>query len=372
MRKLLAILIIIGFVLVPIEAFAYQEVNTNIGMKATYYKGSRGASGQALNYWSVALNDAQRRELGIQWGDWVYISTNSKYKMSGWYKVLDSGCKRGVVDIWFRNYGSDMNAYSAFRSAGTIQCKITKIGYKSKKSAGWVNSSRGWWYQYANGNYPYSQWMKYNGSWYYFDKSGYMATGWRKINGSWYYFNKSGYMTTGWNKINGSWYYLNKSGYMTTGWNKVNGTWYYHDKSGYMKTGWNKVSGSWYYLDKSGSMATGWRKVNSSWYYLKSSGKCAYDWNLISGLWYYLDPRGESGRMITGEHTINGIKHLFGGDGIFVKEIADIPTMPIETLESTPEALQENQTGEIEVSPEAIEIPNIIPEDSIEENNLEP
>ena len=44
-----------------------------------------------------AMNNAQRKELGIEWGDSIYIDG------LGTYQVQDCGCAYGVIDIWFRS-----------------------------------------------------------------------------------------------------------------------------------------------------------------------------------------------------------------------------------------------------------------------------
>ena len=45
---------------------------------------------------------------------------------------------------------------------------------------GWIKTSTGWWYQYADGTYPKNEWQKIDGKWYHFNENGYMQTGWLK------------------------------------------------------------------------------------------------------------------------------------------------------------------------------------------------
>lgn len=127
---------------------------------------------------------------------------------------------------------------------------------------GWKKNSTGWWYQYADGSYPKSNWAKIKDVWYYFDDKGYMYENrWLKhTDGSWYYLSDNGAMVEdGWKKINSKWYYFLKGGAMKTGWLKDDDKWYYLDAdNGDMKTD-HMVKGAdgWYYLDKEGVMVTG-------------------------------------------------------------------------------------------------------------------
>ena len=66
-----------------------------------------------------------------------------------------------------------------------------------KSAEGWEKDETGWWYRYADGNYPSSRWAKINGKWYFFDENGYMKTGWIKYKTKWYYCDESGAMLTG-------------------------------------------------------------------------------------------------------------------------------------------------------------------------------
>lgn len=57
-------------------------------------EGSETASGYGVRPGYCALNAEQRRSLGISYGDYIYVSG------LGTYRVMDSGCGWGVVDIW--------------------------------------------------------------------------------------------------------------------------------------------------------------------------------------------------------------------------------------------------------------------------------
>ena len=116
------------------------------------------------------------------------------------------------------------------------------------KNGTWKKDGKGWWYEYSDGSYPASKWVKIDNIWYYFKSSGYMATGWVK-DGDWYYMDSSGAMQTGWVKSGSVWYYLKSSGAMATGWIQDGGNWYYLKSSGAMAAG--EYIGK-YYVDKSG------------------------------------------------------------------------------------------------------------------------
>jgi len=61
-----------------------------------FAEGSATASGVGCRPGICAMNNTQRKELGIEWGDSIYIEG------LGTYQVQDCGCAYGVIDIWFR------------------------------------------------------------------------------------------------------------------------------------------------------------------------------------------------------------------------------------------------------------------------------
>lgn len=139
------------------------------------------------------------------------------------------------------------------------------------------------------------------------------VTGWKKVNGEWYHMDSTGAMQTGWLKESGAWYYLteykdasHKEGQMWKGWLKYSDEWYFLSrektsafKEGQMVTGWLKDGSNWYYLGSDGAMLTGWRKI-----YWSGAEK-----------WFYFIP--ESGRMVTGDYTINGKVYHFDQNGVW-------------------------------------------------------
>ena len=130
-------------------------------------------------------------------------------------------------------------------------------GYSSEAASGvWKENKNGWYYEYSNGTYAKSEWLKIGGKWYYFNARGYMVKNWQKIGKKWYYFGTDGKMKSGWQKISGKWYYF-ASGAMSTGWKKLSGKWYYFNSDGSMVTGDKTIGGVKYSFDENGVMKEG-------------------------------------------------------------------------------------------------------------------
>ncbi len=85
-----------------------------------------------------------------------------------------------------------------------------------QKKGVWKHNKKGWWYEYSDGSYAKSQWLKIDGSKYYFNAAGYRVTGWKTINKKKYRFNAKGIMQTGWKTIDGKKYYFNAQGVLNT------------------------------------------------------------------------------------------------------------------------------------------------------------
>ena len=80
----------------------------------------------------------------------------------------------------------------------------------------WKHNKKGWWYEYSDGSYAKSQWLKIDGSKYYFNAAGYRVTGWKTINKKKYRFNAKGIMQTGWKTVDSKKYYFNAQGVLNT------------------------------------------------------------------------------------------------------------------------------------------------------------
>lgn len=63
-----------------------------------YYGDGQTASGKTpkTNH-TIAMNNAQRKELGLSYGDVIYIDGDT---VKGYYTVEDCGCKWGVIDVF--------------------------------------------------------------------------------------------------------------------------------------------------------------------------------------------------------------------------------------------------------------------------------
>lgn len=193
----------------------------------------------------------------------------------------------------------------------------------------WVNGSRGWWYQNADGSYP-TGWSQIDSQWFYFDSNGWMQIGWQLINGSWYLLDSSidghqGQMLTDWQFVNGHWYYLNGQGQLQTGWLSIDGSWYYCDpSSGAMLSWWQLINGNWYFLDSHGVMATGWHQVGDKWYLFDDQGHLLSNWQFVDGKWYYSDPT--DGHMVTGWLQYKNQWYLLNSDGSMATGWVSQPT----------------------------------------------
>ena len=82
-------------------------------------------------------------------------------------------------------------------------------------------------------------------------------------------------------------------------------------------TGWVRDGSAWYYFKPNGEPATGWLQQGSAWYYLQSSGVMATGWVQEGSTSYYFHPNGA---MATGTVTINGVRHVFCSDGVWIEQ----------------------------------------------------
>ena len=156
---------------------------------------------------------------------------------------------------------------------------------------------------------------------YYFEESGqYVGGKWIEVNGKKYHFQKDGVLET--NKWIGN-YYVKSDGAMAKNewfFDKNYGSYFYLGVDGKYIGGnrWYQVDGDWYYFIADGQMAT--RKWIGP-YYVKEDGRMAinewiYDKNY--GGYFYLK---EDGVYVTNQFTIDGKKHLFQADGLWIAEV---------------------------------------------------
>ena len=109
---------------------------------------------------------------------------------------------------------SGQNSSSSDNNSSNNNSNNSNNNSSQRNTANWRYDGYGWWLEYADGSYPWSSWVKVDGTWYYFNYYGYATRGWEEIAGRWYYFDSDYSMRTGWVQSGGNWYYLASSGYM--------------------------------------------------------------------------------------------------------------------------------------------------------------
>ncbi len=250
-----------------------------------YAKGAEGFA--AVGVGRNRQSEDEEAVPGIVIGSGYAEKNGSKIAVSDWYEW-----KTGIIRSW--------TSFIPQEDEGPLQTNlgnaVNEITIEEKapqeKTGVWKQNKTGWWYEYADGTYPVSQWKYIDNTWYYFNGAGYMATGWLKQENTWYYLKSSGAMATGWYKVGKYWYYSKENGAMVTGWLLDGNTWYYLRSDGSMATGWYMAGGKWYYSNGSGAMQTGWLKQGKIWYYLKADGAMATGWCLDGNTWYYFNGSG--------------------------------------------------------------------------------
>ena len=155
-------------------------------------------------------------------------------------------------------------AYENNKDAGTAKVLVTGMNRYSGTltgtflitkpiEEGWQQTDKGWWYQYADGTYPKSEWKQIEGKWYYFGPDGYMKKGLLSTGSKWYYLNGDGSMVSGtWKQLNGKWYYFTEDGSMAANtWKQLQDKWYYFTEDGSMAAD-EWVDNEQYYIDAEG------------------------------------------------------------------------------------------------------------------------
>lgn len=115
-------------------------------------------------------------------------------------RAVGTGSERGAwetSEIWHVLADEDEDLTGGM-TASELPATTSLLPVVNGKSAEcWEKDETGWWYRYADGNYPSARWAKINGKWYFFDENGYMKTGWVKYKSKWYYCDESGAMLSG-------------------------------------------------------------------------------------------------------------------------------------------------------------------------------
>ncbi len=134
---------------------------------------------------------------GAEKGDWIssdswYVSAAEADDLSGrdysdgpGGSAYNSNRGPGVSN------GYD-NSYNGGPGAGSAGGYGSGPGIVTGSGNHWCLDQYGWWYQFANGSYPYSCWLCIDNKWYCFNESGYIRYGWILHNGLWYYCGPDG------------------------------------------------------------------------------------------------------------------------------------------------------------------------------------
>lgn len=264
-------------------------------------------------------------------GKLYHITTKgrmTKYGKSSYDKKYYNATKSGVLLTGLRKVNGKQYYFN--KSTGARQTGLVKVGrstfYFNTKDGtaktGWVKVD-GKYYYYLKNYTRASKWKTISKKRYYFNPANGCArqtSSWLKIGKYTYYFNSKGIVQTGIFKVGGRTYYASSTGARQTGWKTVSGRKYYFTPgSGEMKTGWFTYKNKRYYLTPSkssktyGAAISGWLKLGKDSYYFDPSGTMHTGWLQSGNVKYYFST--ETGKMLTGKHTINGKTYDFGKNG---------------------------------------------------------
>lgn len=118
-------------------------------------------------------------------GKWYHFDADG-YMQFGWYQDNDGNL------FWLGQDGA-MVSGTIYSQAGNVYF-IDPEGYCTKVEdfQGWVEDDKDWWYRFADGTWPSSQWMMIGEEWYHFDEEGYGQRGWYEENGNRYWLELTG------------------------------------------------------------------------------------------------------------------------------------------------------------------------------------
>ena len=206
-------------------------------------------------------------------------------------------------------------------------------------SPGWSYQGGKWYYALSGGKVFRGDWKKIGGVWYAFHDNGVMYS--HEWSGS-YFLKDSGAMADNewvFDRNYNSWFYIKPGGtFASREWKgnyylKAGGymaksefiydpnykaTYYLKEDGTYVKNQWLQIKGKWYHFRKYGELDTN-KWIGS--YYVKADGMMAenewiYDKN-YSG-YFYLK---EDGVYVTNIFTIDGKKHAFQENGLWIAEV---------------------------------------------------
>ncbi|MBE6063082.1 MAG: bifunctional metallophosphatase/5'-nucleotidase [Clostridium butyricum] len=131
-------------------------------------------------------------------------------KTSEDYKKAKELINNGIIKLPVSSDGKWTN----IRSIRKEDLSENKCMLDNTNKGVWKTQNSRWYYEYSDGTYAKSQWLKVDNDWYLFDDAGWMLTGWQKVGDYWYLLNQSGAMATGWVNEGKISYHLSDSGEM--------------------------------------------------------------------------------------------------------------------------------------------------------------
>lgn len=177
----------------------YYEFEESITRKGDYHFEVR-ATGQgttrgpwASSYeWYVTSSEAE--DLGGSYHDSRQdvnhgpgVAGGGYYSNNGSSSVVTQGVYSGGQYVP-AGPGSSSGGYGVGSSGGYAGGPGVVTGSGSH----WCLDQYGWWYQYADGTYPYHCWQCIDNRWYCFNESGYIRYGWIQQNENWYFCGADG------------------------------------------------------------------------------------------------------------------------------------------------------------------------------------
>ena len=237
------------------------------------------------------------------------------------------------------------NRYFYFGADGKmVRNGLTPDGYLVDNegmlvSPGWSYQGGKWYYALSGGKVFRGDWKKIDGVWYAFHDNGVMYS--HEWSGS-YFLKDSGAMADNewvFDRNYNSWFYIKPGGvYASREWKgdyylkaggymaqsefiydpNYNATYYLNEDGSYIRNQWLLIKSKWYHFRKYGELDT------NTWidsYYVKTDGIMAenewiYDKNY--GGYFYLK---DDGVYVTNIFTIDGKKHLFQENGLWIAEV---------------------------------------------------
>ncbi len=125
--------------------------------------------------------------------DSTFTPTTQEAGISYYYVVVTNTVGEGVqMEVSGTNCVTVSEAPEATEATETPE--EPEVSEIPAITEGWKQADDKWWYQNADGTYPYGEWKEIDGEWYLFDEYGYIIKGWYQDGDSWYYFNENGVM----------------------------------------------------------------------------------------------------------------------------------------------------------------------------------